>query len=256
MFSVLETLGVCLVVGGFSVYFCGLFPTRIEYRLLIASGMDERAKGEMQRASRDAIRSRLAGLDAATDSKADSIPGIRAWAFQRKEIMSRLQMTRAPKLHILVPSDWSAPDSVVSYTLPIANDLQEAENAVEKAPSGKVVRCIAVPDGLASDRVRRLATQHLNASHSLTTRPHLLVIEWSQQGRKELENTLIKGKADSKTKFGIEIDGFLIAVSELQWLDGSSTNFELSAASRLNVDSIIAALRGPDIPCELECLSR
>jgi hypothetical protein len=170
--------------------------------------------------------------------------------------MSRLQMPRAPKLHILVPSDWSATDSVSSYTLPIAKDLQEAENAVEQAPVGKVVRCIAVPDGLASDRVRRITSQHLNDSRTLTSRPHLLVIEWSQQGRKELEAALIKSSAESKPKFGIEIDGILIAVSELQWLDGLSTTFELSAASRLNVDSIIAAVRGPDIPCELECLSR
>jgi serine/threonine protein kinase len=256
VFSVLETVGASLAVLCFAIYFFGLFPTRIEFRLLIAKDMNQQAKVEMQQASRDAIRARLVGLETVTDSKSDSMPGIRAWAFQSKAIMSRLQLTRAPKLHILVPADWSAPDSVSSYTLPIAKDLREAEKAVEKAPLGKVARCIAVPDGLASDRVRRITTQHVKASRSLTNRPHLLVIEWSQQGRKDLEEALIKNTAESKPKFGIEIDGILIAVSELQWLDGSSSTFELSSASQLDVDSIIAAVRGPDIPCDLECLNR
>ena len=251
MFSVLETLGACLVLGCMSVYYFGLFPTRIDYRMVTSD------TELMQYEVRNAINSRLARIDNVNvEFSWEPILCVQAWAFQRKEIMSRLQMASAPKLHILVPSEWSAPDSVVSYMLPIAKDLQEAENAVEKAPVGKVVRCIAVPDGLASDRVRGMTTQHLNASRSLTTRPHLLVIEWSQQGRKELETILNKGKTDTKIKFGIEVDGILVAVSESQWVDGSSTSFELSPASRLDVDSMIAAVRGPDIPCELECLSR
>lgn len=256
VFSVLDTLVGSLVILGISIFFFGLYPTRIDYRLLIASDLDKKAKVEMQQVSRDAIRARLAGLQTVTDSKADSMPSIQAWAFQRNDIVNRLQLTRSPKLHILVTSDWSASDSVGVHTLPIAEDLNDAKNAVELAPFGKVVRCIEVPEGLASDRVRSIASGHQKVTSPTTTVPDYLVIEWSQQGRKELKKILTNSKTNAKTMFGIEIDGTIVAVSELQCLDGSKTRFELSGTSRWNVNSIIAAVRGPDIPCELECLSR
>ncbi len=240
---VLETSGI-VVAGCFvAIIGFGLYPCRLNYRISTPT--------ESTQSIIEPIRSRLTDLTGVfVSSKGDTRFTVYGWSFQRKSIESRLSLPRTLQIVLIAREGHvSSSNNELDYP-PLAVGLDTSIiSDGERQPKDRVA-IFRDSQLLSSDLVSKVIESQKEKDskrHSKDIR-----LELSSSGRAALEK-LLESHRESAA-FGLVVDGVIEAVASPVLQDHRTIEFQIDSQSVRSIESIRSAIRGPEIPSEIELL--
>jgi serine/threonine protein kinase len=254
LLSILNIAGIGLLTLAAMVYLAGWYPTTMRFRTIASSSVEQLSQvadweSRMSRrlepilAATVAIRPELERLD------------VRCWHFQRPRVAELLRIPKAPRLVLIAGNSTIEEDAghqQTFRTLDLASGLQIP--SARAMGVGLKVRC---------STAELLCDQQVVRSMSVSTGtdlggPATLLCQWSVGGR-EAFNRLVAEQHSTSDQgtikyVGLVIDGMVHAFAELNENSNQQLQFALSDSFYRGVEAIQAAVRGPEIPVELELI--
>lgn len=241
--SILNLAGIGAVSLGTVLYLTGFYPTLLNYRIV----------GNRLSAEETAtlINARLADASP-IDLSIESASRLRIWILQRDSEVAQkhLAIVKPLELVLLQKSGSEASPTDTNNTLAevrLAKGVAVAEELIHRSAVGDVVNCLQTNVRLKDDFVKGVKVRPQNKPAEGFT----LELELTQQGLNELKRLF--GGQQGSSLLGLVIDQTMYGVS----VDQASTNgltFAISGTLSPDMSSILAALRGPELPFDLEFL--
>jgi serine/threonine protein kinase len=250
--SLLETVGCLLVFGGLALYWFGIYPTSIEYRIVGSIPLET---------VQPAVKSRVLEVGSSNiSSNTDGRIAIACFQFQVARIEQQLGIS-SPLTLVAIPlvttqtsdNNQNANAKEDDSTTTNGHESQSASDAVYRpclplSQAGKLVGR-KTPTGFEAKAASRL---ELNQSHisRVSVEKGTISIDFSSSIANEMKNQ--SSSASNEFALGLEINGWIEAIALPEDTRGRTIRFQPSSESKHSVESIQAALRGPGIPAELE----
>ncbi len=240
MISLLETVGGLVVFGGIGLYWFGLYPVTMNYRVVREVAQVGQTDVTREVAIRKSVDARLQGLHCVPSLESGSGLSIRCWRFQRQNIVERLSLSQAPSIQSIADSASTSQESTSGY-LPILTGIPLEKVVSRNTTTGSEV--LSTSNGMAVE------TSWVSRVELASTDQLRLIL--SSKGDEELRK-FAKGH-DALSRFGLVVDGWIEGLSDEPVRD-RRMSFRMSTESKRSLISIQAAIRGPALPCELELL--
>ncbi len=250
--SILNVAGLILGCCGLVVYYCGYYPTNLKYRI-VADKWDNESLGQ-------AIEARLFGL---SDIK-KVMPGtlglsnvitMQTWKFERDKITSRLAIASKIQLVALYDAEqesYEASSKVIYF--PIAKGLDASRISVQPDGLGEKAKCIDSPISISSDMISNVNASNPQSSSRRTNVERTMDLELSAAGRTALSGLPINEKP--VIGIGMIINGVLEGIALRKDISNQQIRFSLASNSSFETDAIIAAIHGPELPCQIDLIDQ
>ncbi len=239
-FSFLNALGIVGLLFGSVVYFAGWYPTTLRYRIV---GNVDQEKPTVDIVSQRLIDHSQIRYSARGVDRLD----IRVWACDRSEVQESLSIEKSPEL-VLIPSKQLSSDdtmNVTSYSLGVGLEVKEAD--VTKGTGANLVTCLKKRINMNSGMIKAIDKASLSAG-----KLQQVSIELTAKGRQEISELM--GSDAGIVAIGLLVDGVVQGIAPLTEKSTQQLEFELANNRRLSVPSLTAAIRGPELPFDLELL--
>ncbi len=273
--SILNGVGMIIFATALGYYYAGLYEVRISYRII----PDQEAIDKVKAWETDKIEGNpLKEVDArlvhrGIDARLADIPGHRVYMsnfasrcivsvprFRMEETIAALKVEKSPQLVLLAASSdgKESPDEKAAATEDLEIDVVQGLSldglSVQESAVGNRVHRIGEYWNLDSLLVRKLDVR--GSSNTLDS-PKLtgvvtLFVEWTSEGRKKLQEKVKEQKGIGG--IGLVVDGVVRGIAKLDKTSSEETEFQLNTGMKLSAESIMAAIRGPSLPFELEQL--
>jgi serine/threonine protein kinase/uncharacterized membrane protein (GlpM family) len=247
LLSILNVIGLVAIAGGLTVFATGFYPSKLQYRIVASSMTNEQLDTAVK-----LISQRLQGVakvDVALDSERSALPseGLAAQSarvslslLSRSQLatVSALQIEQCPKL-VIIPKGNETNSEKIMLDLAAGMVIKDAE--VTKSAAGRKIACLTPELKLTPAMASRITGQEKQ-----------LVIQWSGQGRTTFSE--FTGAAQDSVTLGMIIDGVVQGVAVTDDSANQKLTFALSESMNNSIESVKAAIRGPELPFELELL--
>ena len=230
--SLLETIGCVVIFGAIGLFWFGLYPVTMDYRIV---GEMPQSKNEV----RKSLDARLQGTNCTPYFTAGGMT-LRCWQFQKQSISQRLSLADAPVIQCLASSGTDSQDTSAMYT-PILSGMPIEDLASRSVATGTEVLNIG----------KRLELDAAWVARVELLKPDLLQITMSSKGDEAIRKFTDEHK--NCLRLGLVIDGWIEGLT-LESARDRRLTFRMSGESKRSLTSIQAAIRGPALPFELELL--
>ncbi len=176
-----------------------------------------------------------------------------------EETIAALKVEKSPQLVLLAASSdgKESPDELPAtedLEIDVVQGLSLDGLSVQESAVGNRVHRIGEYWNLDSLLVRKL---DVRGSSNTQDSPKLtgvvtLFVEWTSEGRKKLQEKVKEQKGIGG--IGLVVDGVVRGIAKLDKTSSEETEFQLNTGMKLSAESIMAAIRGPSLPFELEQL--
>ncbi len=237
--SILNALGIVLLAAGLIVFYGGYYPSSMRFRI-IADEVEGSFKSTLQR--------RLFDLNSLPVIIQDgSHLTLRSWKRDRAAILKRLQLDRAPKIVWLIDGQAEVSSS---KGLPIVESLRERSFEGITFPSDAKIPVASAELPLSASDVKgvRIESETPRDGESKTW----LVLDWNEKGRESIDTKF--ARPQNAIGVGLVVDGVIEGVAPLKSVSVKSIQWQMSERSQYSTESILSAIRGPDLPHALELL--
>jgi serine/threonine protein kinase len=231
--ALLETIGTAAVFGGIALFFFGLYPSTMQYRV-VGPSAKETLEPLIQKRLRGIGKVKLAEWD-------DSQFTIDCWQYQQSAIADRLALPSTPSIRFLVTNQGSN-RSERDIFLP--SKVERLSDAVISQSTSTGVELLS--------RQERLELKEEHVSRIRIERGSQIIVELSKAGWDSMQ-TMLKGY-ETRVEFGLEIEGWIEGLSRPKAIQDQIITFELSENAKHTALSIQSSVRGPVLPNELEWL--
>ncbi|MEM0926148.1 MAG: serine/threonine-protein kinase, partial [Planctomycetota bacterium] len=238
--GIFSTTSALLVLGGIVAFQFGYYPSEMQYRIV-----DTRVdRSELE----DSLLGRLESyggfisLEVVGSEQPTGTLTITAWQACHDEVAELLSVTGVPKLVWLEPNG-SETDSTATV-IPVVGGIDTTAFLTVEQSLGAAIQVIGDPLDLTPQLVGKISDARGNEGNQI-------VIELTPEGREQLEKL---GDLNSSGGLGLVIGGLVEGVAESTAISPKNIRFELSATSIHNRQSIVAGIRGPELPSQLELL--
>lgn len=247
------TVGVLFILAVVA-FKLGWYPANVRYRVVDSN--------VSYRALESGVKSRLSGTYAfrGIDCDQPHMPTrmtVRTWQRYCRDVEELLDVAESPRLVWLEAKEVhgeasvqgdvaaSASESMESKrVMPILSGLNTDDLKATQTPIGKEVNVFGDSLELSSELVGKVSVNRLNNQNRVT-------IELSARGRRELNAQKATQGAGG---LGLVIGGLVEGVADQEAISQKRIVFKLSDESDIDVDSITAGIRGPNLPTALELL--
>ena len=262
-----NVMALLAVVAGYVVYRNGYYPTTLRYRIV-----DESFDANILNAS--LADRRPEGIRIETQfspfmSRSSNQFNVRAWAYQRSEIVDRLEIEEPLQVVWLATSNsdsqngtnarsdavqvdpqgiaevnsldeaWTPRQIVVAPQVQVADEFDQ-----RKTLTGTYVRLISDPVAIQPSHIAKVNKGYTS-----------LTLEFSPSGRQAIESSM--PPSESVAGLGIVVDEMVQCLVPASAIDAKGLSLQLQQGLTplpLSATAIEAAVRGPAIPAHLELL--
>ncbi len=245
-FSILNIVGLVVLVLSALVYLTGVYPTSLRYRI-VGGVQDDKAQTEL-------IGKRLADYPGARlrGTGSNRIEVV-TWGRDLNAVKDCLRVTKSPSLVAIVAKPSKEATSAEDFTChSIAEGLETTKLLTKKSAGESLgVACLPTELKLVPDLVKEISRSPISSSFSEAIR-----LDLTSAGRKSVSELLsLSADADEKiAAIGLMIDGVVQAIAELDDQSTQRLNLVLSPTLRADKNGLSAAIRGPELPFDLELL--
>ncbi len=240
-FSILNAGGFAGLLIGSVVFFAGWYPSTLRYRIV---GSIDQEISMVDLVSRRLIDHSRIHYSARGADRLD----IKIWACDLREVQESLSIEKSPEL-ILIPSKQFASDDtmkVTSYSLGVGLEVKEADVAI--GAGANLVTCFKKRIPMNSGMIKSIE----KASSSARNLHQHVSIELTAKGRQEI--TELMGLDTGIVAIGLLVDDVIQGIAPLTEKSSQQLDIEFANNRRLSVQSLAAAIRGPELPFDLELL--
>ena len=240
-FSILNAGGFAGLLIGSVVFFAGWYPSTLRYRIV---GSIDQEISMVDLVSQRLIDHSRIHYSARGADRLD----IKIWACDLREVQESLSIEKSPEL-ILIPSKQFASDDtmkVTSYSLGVGLEVKEADVAI--GAGANLVTCFKKRIPMNSGMIKSIE----KASSSARNLHQHVSIELTAKGRQEI--TELMGLDTGIVAIGLLVDDVIQGIAPLTEKSSQQLDIEFANNRRLSVQSLAAAIRGPELPFDLELL--
>ncbi len=220
-----------------AVYYCGLYPSTLTYRIVGDVGVVN-AEGTPLGSL---IQQRLADIAPNATVQLSENQNrliITDWQRSRSAIETQLQIEQNVRLVWLSTSSDRTP--VVNW-ISLAKGIENHSVLTQGIGLTRSVGGFGVPIELTADMVSRV--------HKQTDKE--LAIELTSVGRESIRS---QQQSEGNAAIGIMLGDTIEAIASAEQISTKQIVFQLGENPELQLNSLVAAIRGPQLPCELELI--
>lgn len=231
--ALLETMGTAVVIGGFAIYFFGLYPSQMSFRVVGQSS---------QETLEPLILKRLRGVDGAKIRNWDESQfQIECWQFQQSAIAERLALSTAPNMRFLVASK---EDGRGEHEVYLPSKVEATSDSLVARSSGTGI------EYLSSKEMLELKEEFV--SQIRVEKDRQVTIELSKEGWRTMQSLLQDN--DKSGELGLEVEGWIEGIAPRKKIQDKTFVFEIPRNAKHKAPALQSAVRGPRLPTELEWL--
>lgn len=240
-FSILNVGGFVGLLLGSVIYFAGWYPSTLRYRIV---GTVEQEVSMVDLVSQRLIDHTRIHYSARGADRLD----IKVWACDVNGVQESLTIEKSPEL-VLIPTKQLASDDtmkVISYSLGVGLEVKEAN--ITKGAGANLVTCFKKRIRMNSGMIKTID----KTSSSARSLQKQISIELTAKGRQEIAELV--GVDTGIVAIGLLVDDVVQGIAPLTEYSSQQIDFELASNRRLSAQSLAAAIRGPELPFDLELL--
>ena len=267
--SVLNVIGMVIFALSLGYYYAGLYRVEICYRIIpdaeaiqkVEAWDTARIQGNPYKEADvrmviAGVRARLAdmnGLAISTGGTSNRLY-IQVNRYQKEKILDGLKIEKCPQIVFLAASNEEGELPAEAVEVDMAKGISVDGLIVVKSSVGDRVVKIGESWNLEPQMVQKVAVQGNSHQENSPSSQDLvsLSIEWTAEGRRKLHEKA-KGR-EGVGGIGLVVDGVVRGIAKIEGVASDETEFQLISGMKLNAASIMAAIRGPSLPFELEQL--